>query len=652
MRIKPTLLGFHLRFCVVLTATFFLLFGGCNRDAGLSEGGSSAGNAVDFTVATVRRPDANLVETDPVGARIFRTNVSEDLILKLTPKFKIFKNKIESPGADWSELFLDSVSNVGLEEFDPSSAVSSATTDVNHPAIHLSWPLSLVETPVSAGEIWAPLLQGGFKFEELSMGVVSGEVLASEDVFEMKTIFEGRFRDAENRLFGIKAKQTLGWFPASNDDWKIGNWKQDSFELTYAPKGLFENVTAKVIPNEETLEKVSRSKHEEVLIERFEKATLMRDANPKYKYFSDWESSFQYPAVSVVDIDGDQWDDLFVVDRWGESALLRNNGDQTFEDISDSSGLKIDAFGNCAMFVDFDNDGDSDVMIGRNVEGSLFFRNDNGKFVPDEEINEILSEIKFVVSGSVVDVNGDGLLDVYLGTYCFTSGQLEEWVPLVVREEDELKFRMGVQKKHPYVDRGGPPNVLLMNRGGKFERVKIDNTLKQWRNSYQTVWNDIDNDGDPDLYVCNDFSPDVFLRNDTEKGSFEPKFSDVTEEVFPGGTMGFGMGAQYGDYDADGQLDLYVSNMYSKAGLRVLEKMGDDVDPRIKVSAQGNFLYKNQGGKFKQVAGLAEDDQHVSKVGWSFGGQMADFNNDAKLDLYVPSGFFTAPKVLQSDRDL
>jgi hypothetical protein len=144
----------------------------------------------------------------------------------------------------------------------------------------------------------------------------------------------------------------------------------------------------------------------------------------------------------------------------------------------------------------------------------------------------------------------------------------------------------------------------------------------------------------------------VFLRNDTEKGSFEPKFSDVTEEVFPGGTMGCGMGAQYGDYDADGQLDLYVSNMYSKAGLRVLEKMGDDVDPRIKVSAQGNFLYKNQGGKFKQVAGLAEDDQHVSKVGWSFGGQMADFNNDAKLDLYVPSGFFTAPKVLQSDRDL
>ena len=640
-------------FTLCLLAALTLLAGGCNRDSGVNSGDSSGGGgAVDFTVATIKRPGAKMVEEDPVGTRIFRTNFSEDLILKLTPKFKIFKSKIEGGDVDSDELFLDSVGHIGLQDFDLSGAASAATVDANHPAAHLSWPLNSDSSPVSASEIWSPLVNSGVKFEEVSMGVMSGKVLQSEDVFHMKTVFEGRFRDKENRLFGVKAKQTLDWFPVSNDDWRIGKWHQDSFEITYAPKGLFENVTAKAIPNEETLEKISRSKHEDVLIERFEKTTLMRDANPRYKYFSDWESSFQYPAVSVVDIDGDQWDDLFVVDRWGESVLLHNKGDGTFEDISESSGLKIDAFGNCAMFVDFDNDGDSDVLIGRNVEGSLFFRNDNGKFVPDEEINEILSEIKFVVSGSVVDVNGDGLLDIYLGTYCFTSGNLEEWVPKVVREEDELKFRMGVQKKHPYVDRGGPPNVLLMNRGGKFERVKIDNTLKQWRNSYQTVWNDIDHDGDPDLYVCNDFSPDVFLRNDTEKGSFKPKFTDVTEEVFPGGTMGFGMGAQYGDYDADGQLDLYVSNMYSKAGLRVLEQMGDDVDPRIKVSAQGNFLYQNQGGTFKQVAGLKGDDQHVSKVGWSFGGQMADFNNDSKLDLYVPSGFFSAPEVLQSDRDL
>ena len=116
--------------------------------------------------------------------------------------------------------------------------------------------------------------------------------------------------------------------------------------------------------------------------------------------------------------------------------------------------------------------------------------------------------------------------------------------------------------------------------------------------------------------------------------------------------MGFGMGANFGDYDSDGKLDLYVSNMYSKAGHRVIEHFDGDVDPRIDVSSRGNFLYRNIGGKFEHVAGLEEGKQQVAKVGWSFGGQMADFNNDGKLDVYVPSGFFTAPESIAIPFDL
>ena len=70
------------------------------------------------------------------------------------------------------------------------------------------------------------------------------------------------------------------------------------------------------------------------------------------------------------------------------------------------------------------------------------------------------------------------------------------------------------------------------------------------------------------------------------------------------------------------------------------------------LSAQGNFLFRNDGNKFKQVAGLEGDSMQVSKVGWSFGGQFADFNNDQKLDLYVPSGFFTPPKEVDVTADL
>ena len=111
------------------------------------------------------------------------------------------------------------------------------------------------------------------------------------------------------------------------------------------------------------------------------------------------------------------------------------------------------------------------------------------------------------------------------------------------------------------------------------------------------------------------------------------------------------MGASWGDFNNDGDLDLYVSNMYSKAGTRIVAQL-DGVDERVSVSARGNFLYENTDGKFEQVAGTGDEDQHVSSVGWSFGGQFADFDNDGQLDLYVPSGFYSAPKEVRNDVDL
>jgi hypothetical protein len=111
------------------------------------------------------------------------------------------------------------------------------------------------------------------------------------------------------------------------------------------------------------------------------------------------------------------------------------------------------------------------------------------------------------------------------------------------------------------------------------------------------------------------------------------------------------MGASWGDFDNDGDLDLYVSEMYSKAGRRILKQFSQ-ADRRSVESAQGNFLFRNDGGRFVQVAGSDESEFRVAKVGWSFGGQFADFDNDGWLDLYVPSGFYTAPDDVRADADL
>ena len=193
----------------------------------------------------------------------------------------------------------------------------------------------------------------------------------------------------------------------------------------------------------------------------------------------------------------------------------------------------------------------------------------------------------------------------------------------------------------------GPPNVLLVNRGGgRFEPAPENRTVGVWQNSLQATWCDYNVDGRPDLFVANDWGLDVLFRNDGAAG-----FTDVTTKA--GVTAyGFAMGASWGDYDNDGREDIYVSNMYSEAGRRITARI-PELDPMFVESAAGNWLYHGEpDGKFKQVAGVKSPAMTVMNAGWSWGGCFTDFDNDGFLDLYVLSGYFTAPKELSSELDI
>ena len=186
-----------------------------------------------------------------------------------------------------------------------------------------------------------------------------------------------------------------------------------------------------------------------------------------------------------------------------------------------------------------------------------------------------------------------------------------------------------------------------MNRGeGRFERAPENDLVGIWENTLQATWADYDADGDADLYLANDFARDNLFRNDGPDG-----FIEVTSAA-GADTYGFGMGASFGDYDGDGLQDLYVSNMYSKAGRRILAQFNGIDDDYVK-SAEGNVLYR-QGptGQFEQVSALEPPGLAVAEAGWSWGGQFADFDNDGDLDIYALSGYFTAPREVASDVDL
>jgi len=589
---------------------------------------------------------------------------SENLIQALSGRKSQLAAAFKSPDINVSVFADANISYKGIVEGDLESRIAKArSSDHADPlATHFEWQISDASKTSSFADVWKPLLDAG-RFEDAQFGVLKGKFLESGD-FEMETKFEGRIRD-DKQLIGVTGYQTLGWKQVAPDDWKIVAWEQKKLKVLAVEKSIFEDITDSAFPDDETRKKIEIATHADLIVKRCSEMDLIRtvengklvetqavkEAREEFKGCNDWGSVGQYPSVSTADYDQDGDDDLFVTDRWQAPQLLRNNGDGTFDDVTAEAGIDEPELVTCGYFFDYDNDGDSDLFLGKSLVASRFYDNENGKFVPNESINQVLEDTRFVNAVSIADVNRDGLLDLYLSTYATGTGPIEDWLQFITRPKDQIKTRMKIERADKFVDRGGPPNILLMNRGEKFDWIKITDELKQYRNSYQTSWMDYDEDGDLDLYVCNDFAPDVFLRNDTEQGSFEPVFSDVTQAVVPTMDMGFGMGCSWGDYDNDGDLDLYVSNMYSKAGNRIVDQI-DGADPRLKVAAHGNFLFENIGKKFKQIAGDEEGQQHVSRVGWSYGGQFADFDNDGEIDIYVPSGCYSAPSEVQTKVDL
>jgi len=145
--------------------------------------------------------------------------------------------------------------------------------------------------------------------------------------------------------------------------------------------------------------------------------------------------------------------------------------------------------------------------------------------------------------------------------------------------------------------------------------------------------------------VANDFAPNNLLRNDGHGG-----FTDVTAETATA-DIGFGMGASWGDYDDDGWQDLYVTNMYSTAGRRITEQLGP-ASGDLASMARGNSLYRNVAGAFTKVSGLEPPALLVEKAGWAWGGQFLDIDNDSHLDIYSPSGYYTAPELVGEKPDL
>jgi tetratricopeptide (TPR) repeat protein len=337
---------------------------------------------------------------------------------------------------------------------------------------------------------------------------------------------------------------------------------------------------------------------------------------------------YGHNGVSVDDIDGDGFDDLYVCQAAGlPNRLFRNRGDGTLEDITEQSGLGILEATSCALIVDINNDGRQEVIVVCASGPKLFLNLGNGKFREQQNAFQFAHPPQGTFTGAAVaDYDRDGWLDIYFCLYTFYQGSEQYKYPL------------------PYYDaENGPPNFFFRNnRDGTFKDVTEQAGLNagNTRYSFCCGWSDFNGDGWPDLYVVNDFGRKNLYRNNGDG-----TFTDVAAIAGVEDT-GAGMSVCWLDYNNDGREDVYVANMWTAAGMRIAAmpqfqaSTTSEVRSRYLKHAMGNSLFRNAGsGAFTN-----QTNTSGTSVGrWSWSSDAWDFDHDGNADLYVTNGMVSGP---------
>ena len=333
-------------------------------------------------------------------------------------------------------------------------------------------------------------------------------------------------------------------------------------------------------------------------------------------------------GISLCDVNGDGREDLFVCQPAGLPSRMYLQGDDgTLRDFTKESGLTWLDDARSALFIDLDGDGDEDLALALGYSLTLHENDGSGRFRLRSEI-EMFS---WPSSIAAADYDNDGDLDIYVCGYT---------------PRDDVAPGDVFANPVPYQDANNGARNFFIENQGTFDFADITNKCgfdqNNRRFSLAASWEDYDGDGDQDLYVANDFGRNNLYRNDLQKDGSR-RFSDVAAEAGVE-DVGAGMSVSWGDFNRDGLMDLYVSNMYSSAGGRIAfqRRFQDSADEEVRAQlqrhARGNTLYQNQGdGTFKDVSEVSG----VTMGRWAWASHFVDLNNDSWEDLVVTNGFYS-----------
>ena len=309
---------------------------------------------------------------------------------------------------------------------------------------------------------------------------------------------------------------------------------------------------------------------------------------------------------------------------WPDSAgvppgnvLYRNNGDGTFTDTGQESKTGDTGYGMGCAVADYDNDGDQDLYVTNYGPNVLYQNKGDGTFAEVAE-RAAVGASQWSTSAAFLDYDNDGDLDLYATNYVDFTVETNKICGGYVRTNSQ-GYRAIVEATRSYcapLEYGGVPDVLYHNNGdGTFAEVSVEAGINDPSGKgLGVVAFDYDGDGDQDLFVANDGTPN-FLYQNLGDGTFENAALKKSVAHNGAGESEAGMGVDFGDYDHDGDFDLFVANF----------------------SYETNTLYRNEGMFFKDVtaaAGLADPSHRFLGFGTNF----LDYDHDGDLDLYVANG--------------
>jgi hypothetical protein len=318
-------------------------------------------------------------------------------------------------------------------------------------------------------------------------------------------------------------------------------------------------------------------------------------------------------SVAVGDFDNDGFDDLFVTDsaEGTTSRLYHNNGDMTFTDVTAKAGV---GGGNDplsivsdALWLDYDNDGWRDLLVIRFGTPLLYHNEHNGTF-KNVTAQSGLTRFGNTIAAIAFDYDNDGRLDLMFGNYFKPQNLLD--VKSIEQDPHVLPNDLDNAVN------GGGVTLWHGLGNGKWEDV----TDKAGFGKH-TGWTldvghgDFNNDGLQDIYLACDYGTDrIFFNNG------DGTFRDATEK-----SIGFdtrkGMNADVGDYDNDGWLDIYVTNI---------------TDEYMK---ECNMLWhNNHDGTFTDLS----RETGTCETLWGWSAKFGDYDNDGLLDLFVVNGLRSA----------